>query len=144
MRIRVINGPNLNLLGTREPVLYGSETLADIERSLETQAQANQIEIECLQSNHEGELVEAIQGCRDHFDGLILNAAAYAHTSIAIRDALLATGIPTVEVHLTNLARREDFRRRTLTADVAIGQINGFGAYGYELALAALLNHLNR
>ena len=144
MRIRVINGPNLNLLGTREPALYGSETLADIERSLEAQAQANQIEIECLQSNHEGELVEAIQGCRDHFDGLILNAAAYAHTSIAIRDALLATGIPTVEVHLTNLARREDFRRRTLTADVAIGQINGFGAYGYELALAALLNHLNR
>lgn len=144
MRIRVINGPNLNLLGTREPELYGADTLADIERALEAQAQAEQIEIQCFQSNHEGELVEAIQSCRGHFDGLILNAAAYSHTSVAIRDALLAAETPTVEVHLTNLARREEFRRRTLTADVAIGQINGFGAYGYELALAALLNHLNR
>ncbi len=144
MRIRVINGPNLNLLGTREPDIYGAETLADIERSLRERGQELQVSVDCFQSNHEGELVDAIQSCRDQFDGLILNAAGYSHTSVAIRDALLAAELPTVEVHLTNLARREDFRRRTLTADVAIGQINGFGAYGYELALAALVNHLNR
>lgn len=144
MRIRVINGPNLNLLGTREPEIYGSETLQEIERALVTWGHTNQVDVDCFQSNHEGELVEAIQQSREQFDGLVLNAAAYSHTSVAIRDALLATGLPTVEIHLTNLARREDFRRRTLTADVAIGQINGFGAYGYELALAALVNHLNR
>ena len=144
MRIRVINGPNLNLLGTREPAIYGTEILEDIERSLIAWGQTHRVDVECFQSNHEGELVEAIQQSYGQFDGLILNAAAYSHTSIAIRDALLATGLPTVEIHLTNLARREDFRRRTLTADVAIGQINGFGAYGYELALAALVNHLNK
>ena len=144
MRIQVIHGPNLNLLGTREPALYGEVTLEEIDRTLVALGGADGITVECFQSNHEGEIVEVIQKTRGHCDGMILNAAAYAHTSIAIRDALLAAEVPMVEVHLTNLARREDFRRRTLTADVAIGQINGFGAYGYELALAALVNHLNR
>ena len=144
MRILVINGPNLNLLGTREPSLYGEETLVDIEAALTAAGADLGIEVRCFQSNHEGELVEAIQSCLDGVDGLLLNPGGYGHTSVSIRDALLAVGVPMVEVHLTNLARREDFRRRTLTADVAIGQISGFGAHGYHLALAALVQHLNR
>ncbi len=144
MRILVINGPNLNLLGTREPALYGQESLKEIEADLIREGTQLGVEVQCFQSNHEGEIIEAIQSCATTADGLILNPAGYGHTSVAIRDALLAVATPTVEVHLTNLARREEFRRRTLTGDVAIGQISGFGAYGYRIALAALVNHLSR
>jgi 3-dehydroquinate dehydratase II len=144
IKILLINGPNLNLLGTREPALYGSETLPSIEASLMEAATHLGADLRCFQSNHEGEIIEAIHTCLKDVDGLLLNPAGYGHTSVAIRDALLAVGVPTVEVHLTNISRREDFRRRTLTGDVAIGQISGFGSYGYHLALSALVNHLQR
>ena len=138
MRFLLLNGPNLDLLGTREPDLYGSQTLADIERALTDAAKADGVELRCAQSNHEGELIEHLHRARIDCDGVIINPAGYGHTSVALRDALIATDLPAVEIHLTNLARRESFRRHTLTADIAIGQICGFGADGYHLALTAL------
>jgi 3-dehydroquinate dehydratase II len=138
----VLNGPNLNLLGTREPQVYGSVTLADINRSLELEAQKLQVVLSCLQSNHEGELVEAIHSARESFQGIIINAGAYTHTSIAIRDALSAVQIPTVEVHLSNIYQREEFRHHSYIAPVVIGQISGFGADSYFLGLQALVRYL--
>ena len=136
--IRVVNGPNLNLLGTREPVLYGTVTLAAIEERLRLLGARSGVAVECFQSNHEGDLVTFVQEARGRAVGLIINPAAYTHSSIALRDAIAAVALPTVEVHLTNLARRESFRRRSLIAAECVGTIAGFGALGYELALHAL------
>ena len=144
MRFLVLNGPNLNLLGHREPELYGHQTLADIEDELTKEGGGLGVELRFFQSNHEGELIDAIQQARADCDGIVMNPAGYGHTSVAIRDAILAVAVPMVEVHITNLAQREAFRRHTLTGDVAIGQISGFGSYGYVLALNALVQHLNR
>ena len=142
MKILVINGPNLNLLGTREPDKYGTQTLEQINDELKTFALQNGVEIDFFQSNIEGEIVDAIQKGKDAYDGYILNPAAYTHTSVAIRDAILAVKIPTIEVHLSNVYSREDFRQTTYTAGVCAGQIAGFGEYGYKLALLALINKL--
>ena len=138
----MLHGPNLNLLGTREPQVYGSVTLADINRSLELEASNLQVSLSCLQSNYEGKLVEAIHSAKQTSQGIIINAGAYTHTSVAIRDALSAVNIPTVEVHLSNIYRREHFRHHSYIAPVAIGQISGFGADSYILGLRALVNYL--
>ena len=140
----VLNGPNLNLLGSREPAIYGATTLAQIEAGLEEQARSLEVELRFVQSNHEGELVDAIQGIAAEVDGAIINLGAYTHTSLAIRDALLAAPIPFVEVHLSNLFRREEARHRSVSADLAVGMIAGFGADGYRLALDALVTVLRR
>ena len=142
LHLLVLNGPNLNLLGTREPQVYGSLTLADIESSLKLEAQKLQVELSCLQSNIEGKLIEAIHSARETSQGIIINAGAYTHTSIAIRDALSAVKLPTVEVHLSNIYQREEFRHHSYIAPVAIGQISGFSADSYILGLHALVNYL--
>jgi 3-dehydroquinate dehydratase-2 len=142
IRVLVLNGPNLNLLGTREPEIYGSTTLPDIEAAVRARAGDLGAEVRFVQSNHEGELVEAIQGAVGSVDGALINLGAYTHTSLAIRDALLAAPTPFVEVHLSNLFRREAARHHSLVADLAVGMVTGFGARGYELALEALVAHL--
>lgn len=142
MRIAVINGPNLNLLGTREPALYGTDTLADIESQLLKVAKELGAELSFSQHNGEGQIVDAIHGLRGRVDGLLLNAGAYSHTSLAIRDALVGVKIPFVEIHLTNIYAREPERRRSALADAAVAVICGFGAYGYELALRGLVKTL--
>ncbi|MEX2109497.1 MAG: type II 3-dehydroquinate dehydratase [Gemmatimonadaceae bacterium] len=139
MRIAVINGPNLNLLGTREPALYGKETLADIESHLLTVARELGVELTFSQHNGEGDMVEAVHALRGRADAALVNAGAYSHTSLAIRDALAGVAIPFVEVHLTNIYAREPERRRSALADAALAVICGFGAYGYELALRGLV-----
>lgn len=138
-RVLVIHGPNLNLLGRREPGIYGALTLAQINAELERLARELGVEIEFFQSNHEGSLVEAIQGALGRIDAIVINPAAYTHTSVAIRDALLAVSLPTVEVHLSNVHKREEFRHRSLVADVAAGQVMGFGLHSYLLGLRAAL-----
>lgn len=140
--ILVLHGPNLNLLGLREPKIYGSTTLADIDRLLEGDATKLQVAISCLQSNHEGTLVDAIHEARTKHQGILINAGAYTHTSVAIRDALAGVKVPTVEVHLSNIYRREEFRHHSYIAPVAIGQISGFGAASYRLGLQALVDYL--
>jgi 3-dehydroquinate dehydratase II len=140
MRILVLNGPNLNLLGEREPVVYGKATLKDIKRMVKQRAAVLGAEIEFRQSNVEGELVTWIQQAKGRFNAIILNAAAYTHTSVALRDAISATGIPTVEVHLSNIHARESFRQQSLIAPVCRGQISGFGANSYVLAVEAAIN----
>lgn len=137
-----MHGPNLNLLGLREPEIYGSITLLQINKTLELDAQRLQANITCLQSNHEGVLVDAIHNARETHQGILINAGAYTHTSVAIRDALAAVQIPTVEVHLSNIYTREEFRHHSYIAPVAIGQISGFGADSYSLGLQALVNYL--
>ena len=141
-RITVLNGPNLNLLGTREPEVYGSTTLGDIESSVRARAADLGVSITFVQSNHEGELVDRIQSLRDSADGAIVNLGAYTHTSLALRDAFLAVRTPFVEVHLSNLFKREPERHRSVTADLALGMISGFGAHGYVLALEAIAKAL--
>jgi 3-dehydroquinate dehydratase II len=138
MRVTVLNGPNLNLLGTREPGVYGHLTLADVEALVRAEAAALGAEITWRQSNHEGVLVDAVQALPGTADGLILNAGAYTHTSLALRDALLAVRVPFVEVHLSNVFARERARHRSRFADLALGVIAGFGPTGYLLALRAL------
>ena len=142
MRVAVLNGPNLNLLGEREPEIYGAVTLAQIEAA--TQERARALGVECVfsQTNHEGELVEAIQNLRGSADGALVNAAAFTHTSLAVRDALLAVRVPFVEVHLSNIYAREPERRRSLLADAAVGVVAGFGADSYRLGLEGLVAHL--
>ena len=140
MKVLVLNGPNLNLLGQREPEVYGSTTLADIESMLQDRARSLSAQVECRQSNHEGELVEWIQSARGTFDVVLLNAGAYTHTSVALRDAIAACSIPTIEVHLSNIYAREEFRHKSLIAPVCRGQISGFGAHSYALALEAACN----
>jgi 3-dehydroquinate dehydratase-2 len=142
MRLLVLHGPNLNLLGQREPGLYGSRSLDQINDDLTARAQALGAELECFQSNHEGLLVDRIQAARGQCEGLLINAGAYTHTSIALRDALLAVAIPFVEVHLSNVHAREPFRYHSYLADKALGVICGFGPASYSLALEGLIDHL--
>jgi 3-dehydroquinate dehydratase II len=140
MKFLVLHGPNLNLLGTREPGVYGSHTLAEINISLGELSAELSCELSFFQSNSEGELIDAIQNAEHGYQGILINPAAYTHTSIAIRDALSAVGIPCVEVHLSNIHRRETFRHTSMIAPVAIGQICGFGPDSYLLGLRALFN----
>jgi len=137
-KILVLHGPNLNMLGIRQPEIYGHQTLAEINDRLQLLASELGVTIDTFQSNYEGELVGwAQEALEKGYDAIILNPAAYTHSSIALRDALTATGIPVVEVHLSNIHRREEFRRKSLIAEVAVGQITGFGVQGYLLALRA-------
>ncbi len=136
-RILVINGPNLNMLGTRQPEIYGADTLADIEAACRKKASDLQLEIDFFQSNHEGALVDAIQQARGAFDAIVINPAAYSHTSVAVMDALLACDLPVVEVHLSNIHKRDEFRHHSYVSKVADGVICGFGKQGYLLALEA-------
>ena len=143
MHIAVINGPNLNLLGVREPERYGTTTLDEIERLVRVRAQELKVEIGTwTQSNHEGVLVDAVQALRGRADGALINAAAFTHTSLAVRDALLAVRVPFVEVHLSNIFAREPERRRSLLADLAVGVVTGFGADSYRLGFEALARYL--
>lgn len=142
MKLAVLNGPNLNLLGTREPEIYGTTTLADIESRLRAVARELGVDVLFAQSNHEGALIDAIQGLRGGADGIIINAGAYSHTSLAVRDALAAVAIPYVEVHLSNIFAREPERRHSALAAGARAVLCGFGAYGYELALRGLVARL--
>lgn len=142
MKLLVLHGPNLNLLGTREPRIYGNQTLADINASLEKLAAELGCTITFLQSNFEGDLIDAIQNAASDCQGILMNPAAYTHTSIAIRDALSAVGLPCVEVHLSNIHRRETFRHTSMIAPVAVGQICGFGSDSYLLGLRALFNYI--
>lgn len=144
VRVLVLNGPNLNMLGTREPEIYGRETLADIERRLHELASELGAQVEMFQSNHEGALLDRIQSARGQVDAMIVNAAALTHTSIALRDAVLATDVPVVEVHLSNIHKREAFRHHSLLADVAVGQILGFGGESYLLGLRAAVSLTRR
>ena len=137
-RILVVHGPNLNMLGQREPDHYGTQTLDDIDRLLQSRANELGLEISAFQSNHEGELVDAIQAGAGNIEGLIINPAAYTHTSVAIRDAVLLVNVPTIEVHLSNIHKRESFRHHSYIADIATGQISGLGVSGYLFALDAL------
>ncbi len=139
MNILVLHGPNLNLLGTREPGLYGTETLEGINSALARLAKDLGVSVECRQSNLEGELVTWIQESAGGFQGLVFNPAAYTHTSVALRDAVVAVGIPLVEVHLSNIHQREPFRHRSFLAPVAVGQISGFGMDSYLLGLRAIV-----
>ncbi len=140
--ILVLHGPNLNLLGSREPGIYGVVTLPEINQRLAVLAEKQGTKIEFLQSNHEGVLVDAIHNAADLHNGLVINAAAYTHTSIALRDAITAVKLPAVEVHLSNIHRREEFRHHSYLASVVIGQICGFGANSYYLGFHALITHL--
>ena len=144
MRIAVLNGPSLNLLGTREPAVYGTDTLADIERRLAAVGVEIGAEISCVQHNGEGALIDAIHALRGHADGALINAGAYSHTSLAIRDAFAAVAVPYVEVHLTNIFAREPERRVSVLAPGARAVLCGFGAAGYELALRGLVGLLGR
>ncbi|MGA1622505.1 MAG: type II 3-dehydroquinate dehydratase [Synechocystis sp.] len=144
LKILVLHGPNLNLLGLREPEIYGSLTLAQIDQQLQQMAIALGVEITTFQSNSEGELVTEIQKALGKYQGIVINAAAYTHTSVAIRDALSAVKIPTVEVHLSNIHQRESFRHFSYIAAVAIGQICGFGVNSYRLGLEAIVAHLRK
>ena len=141
-RILVIHGPNLNMLGMREPDIYGRQTLEEIDAALQALAERLELDIETYQSNHEGHMVDRIQQAHDSFHGIIINPAAYTHTSIAIRDALSMLNIPVVEIHLSNIYRREPFRRTSMMSDVVSAQISGFGSYGYLLALEGLTKML--
>ena len=142
LSVLVLHGPNLNLLGQREPGIYGASTLEDINRALDTLAKELDIAVDALQSNHEGLLVDAVQGAFQKHQGILINAAAYTHTSVALRDAIAAVNIPTVEVHLSNIYKRETFRHHSYIAPVVVGQISGFGPDSYTLGLRALVNYL--
>ena len=136
-KILVLNGPNLNLLGTREPDVYGSETLTDIESNCQALSDTLGLELDFRQSNTEGELVDWVQQARGVFDVLIVNAGAYTHTSVALLDALKAVDLPTIEVHLSNIHQREEFRHHSYVSKVAVGMICGFGSFGYDMAIQA-------
>jgi 3-dehydroquinate dehydratase-2 len=139
MKILVLHGPNLNLLGVREPDIYGRVGMEEIDKELAVRAKDLGFELRCLQSNHEGVLIDAIHEAIGWADGIIINPGAFTHTSLALRDAIASIGIPTVEVHLSNIYAREEFRRRSVIAGVCVGQISGFGANSYYLGLAAMI-----
>lgn len=141
-KILVIHGPNLNMLGKREPEKYGTSTLDEINANIEVHCSKTGIQVLTFQSNHEGEIVDKVQQARDSFDGVIINPAAFTHTSIAIRDAILLLDIPVVEIHLSNIYKREAFRHKSMLCDIVTGQIAGFGSYGYLLAVDAIANAL--
>ena len=143
MRIAVLNGPNLNLLGSREPEVYGATTLQELEQQVRAEAVALGVDLAWLQTNHEGAFVDAVQGLRGKADGALVNAAAFTHTSLAIRDAFLAVKVPFVEVHLSNIFAREPERRHSRLADLAVGIVAGFGPSGYVLGLRALVAKLS-
>ncbi len=140
--ILILNGPNLNLLGTRQPEVYGKTTLKDIEEMCRAYAEAIGVTVAFDQSNHEGDLVEALHAARTSHDGVILNAGAYTHTSVALMDAISSVQLPVIELHLSNIHARESFRQKSYIAPVALGQICGFGARGYTLAMDAMVSHL--
>jgi 3-dehydroquinate dehydratase-2 len=142
MKILVLHGPNLNLLGEREPEIYGRTTLAEIDARLREQASARGASVDTFQSNHEGALIDRIQAARRTHQGIIVNPGGLTHSSVALRDALAATSLPVVEVHLSNIYAREPFRHHSYVSGIALGQISGLGAKGYELALEALLDRL--
>lgn len=142
--ILVVNGPNLNLLGTREPEIYGHETIKDLENMLKKEADELNVDIECYQSNHEGDIVDKIQNSRNKVDFILLNAGAYTHTSVAIRDALAGIDMPFYEIHISNVHKREEFRHHSFLSDVAVGVIVGFGLDGYEFALRGAVRFLDR
>lgn len=144
MKILIVHGPNLNLLGKREPQIYGTITLEEIDSLLKIEANTLGVQVELFQSNSEGEIVTRIQGVIGNFDGIVINPAAYTHTSVAIRDAISSVGIPTVEVHISNIYRREDFRNKSFISGVALGVISGFGSYSYLLGLRGLVNYLKK
>jgi 3-dehydroquinate dehydratase II len=141
--ILVLNGPNLNLLGTRQPEVYGSTTLADVEAMCADKAKALGIEIDFRQSNHEGTLVDWIHEAKGRHDGILINAGAYTHTSIALHDAIASVELPVAEVHISNIHKREEFRHLSYISKVSVGMICGFGTYGYLMGIDALVNHLS-
>jgi len=143
-QILVLNGPNLQLLGTRKPDIYGCRSLADVEDRLRALASELGVAVDCRQSNHEGDLVDWIGSTQGRFSGIIINPGAYTHTSVAIRDAIEAVGLPAVEIHISNVHAREEFRHRSLIAPVCLGQISGMGTHGYELALRGVVAYLEQ
>ena len=140
----MINGPNLNLLGSREPEIYGNQTLDQIEKELIEIAKQNSFKLECFQSNHEGKIIDKIQASIGNIDGLLINAGALTHTSVALRDALVGSNIPFIELHISNIFNRERFRKESFLTDKAIGIISGFGVYSYFLSLEAIINYLKK
>jgi len=144
IKLLLINGPNLNMLGLREPEIYGSTTLEDIEKNTKITAEKNNCQLMCFQSNHEGEIIDTIQSAKKTFDGIIINAGAYSHTSIAIHDALACIKIKKVEVHISNIYKREDFRHKSYLSDVCDGCIIGLGPIGYEFAVKYLADVLSK
>ena len=144
MELLFINGPNLNLVGKREPSIYGSKTLEDIQEELLIQAEKLDVKLRFFQSNSEGGMIDCIQKCDGSIDGILINAGAYTHTSIALRDALLGVAIPYVEVHLSNIYSREEFRHKSFLSDKALGLVCGFGPNSYQLALQGIVSYLNR
>lgn len=142
MKLLIINGPNLNMLGIREPEKYGNATFADIEKDLYAYSFELGIDIESFQSNHEGEIIDKIQKAIGNFDGIVINPGGYSHTSVAIRDAVSSINLPCVEVHMTNIHAREEFRHKSIIAPVCVGQITGFGQNSYKLGMKALCDYL--
>lgn len=143
MKILIIHGPNLNMLGKREPEIYGATTLGEINTALTAKAKELGAEVSFFQSNSEGEIVSSIQDPMSEFDGIVINPGAYTHTSVAIRDAILSSGLPVVEVHISNIYKREDFRQKSFISGVALGVISGFGVNSYMLGLSGLIDHLS-
>ena len=142
-QVLLIHGPNLNMLGKREPEIYGSTTLENINKEMMELGKEKGLQIHTFQSNHEGAMIDRIQACFEVIHGIIINPGAYTHTSVGIRDALLSVSLPVVEIHLSNIYKREPFRHTSMVADIAVGQISGFGVYGYTLAVNAMANILD-